>query len=103
MDFQLILKEKSKKKPFQLYQFYTYFGINKAYCFIEQIGGKTFDICCLDEQIKVSDEDIILNEFNYLENDTRSRIVLINAPMTVLINKSKQIYSFIPFSIYENT
>ena len=105
LEFQLILKEEFKiegEAPFPPYQFYIYYGINKAYCFIDNIGKATFDICCLDEQIKVSDDFIILDEFNYLENDARSRIVLINTPITVSINERKNIYSFIPFNMDNN-
>ena len=105
LEFQLIIKEDSKmegESPFPPYHFYTYFGINKAYCFIEHIGRVTFDICCLDEKIKISNRGINLDEFNYLENDTRARIILINAPITVSINERKDLYSFIPFSM-DNT
>ena len=69
IEFQLILKEEFKiieeEAPFQPYQFYIYYGINKAYCFINCIGEATFDICCLDEQIKVSNKGKNLDEFNY--------------------------------------
>jgi len=105
IEFQLILKEEFKfegEAPFPPYQFYIYYGINKAYCFIYNIGTVTFDICCLEEQIKISNRGINLDEFNYLENDARSRIVLINAPITVSINEINGLYQFIPLSMNNN-
>ena len=105
IEFQLLLNENSGE-PFNYlppFQFYVYFGENKAYCFINQISQMTYDICCLDEQIKVNYGDLNLNEFNYLKNDARSRIILINAPSIVSINNSYKINSFIPMSMSNST
>jgi hypothetical protein len=43
-----------------------------------------------------------LTEFNNLENDKRSRIVLINAPSTLKINSTKNLYSYIPLNFSES-
>ena len=38
IDIQLILKEDEKEDEPTSFQFYIYFGINKVYCFINQIS-----------------------------------------------------------------
>ena len=43
-----------------------------------------------------------MTEFNYLENDARSRIVLINVPSTLKINTTKNLYSYIPLNLSES-
>ena len=102
IDFQLILKEDEKEDEPTSFQFYIYFGINKVYCFINQISEVTFDICCLDKKVRVYNRKTELTEFNNLENDTRSRIVLINAPSTLKINSTKRLYSYIPLNFSES-
>lgn len=39
-----------------------------------------------------------MKEFNYLENDKRSRIFLINAPPNIEISNKTYLYSYIPFN-----
>ena len=88
ISFQLILKdtEKIKIKP-ELFHFNVFNGLNIAYCFITFLSEILFDICCLGEKVKVFNKNMELDQFNYLENDTRSRIILINAPQGIRLNK----------------
>ena len=102
IDFQLILKEDENEEGPTSFQIYIYIGINKIYCFINQISQASFDICCLDKKVGVYYGKTELTEFNYLENDTRSRIVLINAPSTIKINSTKNLYSYIPLNLSES-
>ena len=102
IDFQLILKEDENEDGPTCFQIYIYIGINKVYCFINQISQSSFDICCLDKKVRIFYGKTELTEFNYLENDTRSRIVLINAPSTIKINSTKNLYSYIPLNLSEN-
>ena len=76
--------------------------MNKAYCFIDQQWISSYDICCLDKKVRVYYRKTELTEFNNLENDTRSRIVLINAPSTLKINSTKNLYSYIPLNFSES-
>ena len=105
IEFQLLFKEDENKKiiiqPKSFY-FYIFVGKNKAYCFIDHDSENLFDICCLDEKVGVYYKDMELNEFNYLEDDTRSRIILINTPSKVKINNDKKIYTFIPYDLPED-
>ena len=100
IDFELIVKKEKKdikiKKNNFSYKIYIYFGENKIYLFIDQISDASFDICCLDKKINISYENQELNEFTNLVNDTRSRIILINVPTNVLINKIKKLYLYQP-------
>jgi len=50
IDFQLILKEDENEDGPTCFLFYIYIGINKVYCFINQISQASFDICCLDKK-----------------------------------------------------
>ena len=102
IDFQLTLKENEREDDPISFQFYIYFGINKIYCFIDQVSQASFDICCLNKRVGVYYGKTELTEFNYLENDSRSRIVLINAPSTIKINRTKNLYSYIPLNLSEN-
>ena len=102
IDFQLILKEDENEDGPIIFQFYIYIGINKVYCFINQISQASFDICCLDKKVRVDYGKTELTEFNYLENDARSRIVLINVPSTLKINTTKNLYSYIPLNLSES-
>ena len=85
IDFQLILKDDTLENN-PCFNFYVYFGINKAYCFIYNINQMLFDICCIDKNITIYYGKNELKEFNYLENDSRARIVLINSPSILNIN-----------------
>ena len=97
IDFQLILKEKEKiKSTPELFHLSVFNGLNKAYCFITLISEFSFDICCLDEKIEVQYENMKLDQFNYLENDTRTRIILINTPKGIRINNFYKPSSFQP-------
>ena len=101
IDFQLILKDDKNEEiinEFNLIYFHIFIGINKVYCFISQDFGKSFDICCLNEKIRVYYRKMELKEFNYLENDTRARIVLINAPLKIEINNTTDLYSYVPLN-----
>lgn len=97
IDFQLLFKKNINKQS-QCYRIPLYIGINKAYCFIDQQWWSTYDICCLDKRVRIIYDKMELNELNYLENDTRTRIILINASPFVQINGTIYLYSYIPFN-----
>ena len=104
IDFQLILKEEENKDKLQIestecFHLNIFKGINKAYCFISENFDYLFDICCLNEKVNISYKDIEFNEFNELEDDTRSRIVLINVPSKVAINKEKKLLLYTPLGM----
>ena len=104
IDFQLILKEEEKEDKSQIessecFHFPIFLGMNKAYCFISENSDYLFDICCLNEKVRIFYKDKELKEFNDLEDDTRSRIVLINAPSKVTINKEKKLLLYTPLGM----
>ena len=101
IDFQLIQKGNIIKKDL-CFKFHIFRGINKCYCFLDNENGITFDICSIDKNFKISYEQNELNEFNYLENDPRIRIILINSPARLDINNKKQsLFPCIPNDLFE--
>ena len=87
IDFQLILKKEAIEELPPVFHFFLYKGINIVYCFImDDLTNLLFDYCFLDKNATVSYKNIVLKEFNYLENDSRSRIKLINSPPKIKIN-----------------
>ena len=89
VEFKLIPKNNKTEKELVFY-LYIYYGINKVYCFVEEINGLLFDIIFLDNKIDAIDyKGLELKEFNTLENDSRTRFVFINSPSSF---KVKDIY-----------
>ena len=87
IEFQLILKNEKLNYPQSLFKFFIYKGINKVYCFIkDNMTNLLFDFCFFDKNVKFCFESLELKEINYLENDSRARIVLINPPANLFIN-----------------
>ena len=102
VEFKLIPKNNKTEKELSFY-LYIYYGINKVYCFVEEINGLLFDIIFLDDKIDAIDyKGLELKEFNTLENDTRTRFVFINSPSSF---KVKDIYLelkiYIPFELIQ--
>ena len=102
LEFTLIPKNNTVNKELIFY-LYVYFGTNKLYCFLESKSELLYDICFLDKKIIVNYENLELKEINTLENDSRSRIVLINSPYKLKVNNLnldlKLIY--LPSELYE--
>ena len=87
IEFQLISENTQKKYPKPIFKFFIYIGINKVYCFIrDELSNHLFDFCFLDKKVKFEYDDVELKDLNYLENDSRIRIVLINPPSDMNIN-----------------
>ena len=102
VEFKLIPKNNKTEKELVFY-LYIYYGINKVYCFVEEINGLLFDIIFLDNKIDAIDyKGLELKEFNTLENDSRTRFVFINSPSSF---KVKDIYLelkiYIPFELIQ--
>ena len=69
---------------------------------MEEKDGILYDIILLDDKIVLNYEDFELKEINTLENDSRTRIVLINSPSKFKINnKYTDLISYIPISFYK--
>ena len=79
IEFKLISKYKSST-----FNFNVYYGINKAYCFLNMFE---YTIQLYEfyfyKQVKVEYEGGILSETDSFENDSRSRMILINAPSCI--------------------
>ena len=101
LEFKLIPKNNIVDKELTFY-LYVYFGINKVYCFIEEKKGLLYDICFLDNKIILNYENLALKEINTLENDSRTRIVLINSPSLFKINNLDiNLNLYLPIDLYE--
>ena len=101
LEFKLIPKDNIVDKELTFY-LYVYFGINKVYCFIEEKKGILYDICFLDNKIILNYENLALKEINTLENDSRTRIVLINSPSLFKINNLYlNLNLYLPIDLYE--
>ena len=101
LEFKLIPKDNIVDKELTFY-LYVYFGINKVYCFIEEKKGLLYDICFLDNKIILNYENLALKEINTLENDSRTRIVLINSPSLFKINNLDiNLNLYLPIDLYE--
>ena len=103
IEFQLILKNEKGEYPPSVFKFFIYIGINKVYCFIkDDMTNRLFDFCFLDKNVEFNYKSLELKDLNYLENDTRTRIFLINVPSTLKINSKKNLYSYIPLNLSES-
>ena len=83
IEIKLISKFISKK-----FNFNVYYGINKAYCFLS-LFGNSFQLYefYFYKQVKVEYEDGELTETDSFENDSRSRMILINPPNDIIFDK----------------
>ena len=86
IEFQLISKDKNYN-PSLTFKFNAYFGINKAYCFLSTFN-RTLQLYefCFYKQARIKLEEGILAETDSFENDSRSRIILINAPNFITLD-----------------
>ena len=101
IDFQLIKRGNIIKQDL-CFKFHIFKGVNKGYCFLDNEDGITFDICSLDKNFKISYQQNELKEFNYIENDPRVRIILINSPSRLDINNKKQsLFPCVPKELFE--
>ena len=82
---EIKLNSKSKSK---IFNFNAYYGINKAYCFLSAFKH-TFELYefCFYKPIKVKYENIELTETDSFENDSRSRMILINPPKKIIFDE----------------
>ena len=105
IEFQLVLKDEEKEYPQSVFKFFIYIGINKVYCFIkDDMSNQLFDFCLLDNNVKFNYRSMKLGDLNYLENDSRTRIVLINSPSSIKINdKLVSLPLYIPSKLSEYT
>ena len=71
----------------EIFKFNIYYGINKAYCFLDsyKFTIKLFEICFY-KPAKIKYNEELLTETDYFENDSRTRIVLINSPLSLSID-----------------
>lgn len=83
VEIKLISKYDSIK-----FNFNAYYGINKAYCFLSSFKHsiQLYEFYFY-KQIKVKYDDGDLTEMDSFENDSRSRIILINAPNNITFNE----------------
>lgn len=102
IEFKLIFKNEIINNELCFY-LYVYFGINKVYCFLEKNNGLLYDICFLDNKIvSLNRGELELKEFNNLENDSRTRIVLINSPSKFKINNiDLKLNLYIPIHLHK--
>ena len=84
IEIKLISKYKSIK-----FNFNVYYGINKAYCFHSLFENSTqlYEFYFYN-QIKVEYKDGKLTETDSFENDSRSRMILINAPPNIKLDEN---------------
>ena len=71
-----------------IFNFNAYYGINKAYCFLSPFKH-TFELYELYfyKPIKVKYKNIELTETDSFENDSRSRMILINPPKNIIFDE----------------
>ena len=71
-----------------IFNFNAYYGINKAYCFLSPVKH-TFELYELYfyKPIKVKYKNIELTETDSFENDSRSRMILINPPKNIIFDE----------------
>ena len=83
VEIKLISKYDSIK-----FNFNAYYGINKAYCFLSSFKHsiQLYEFYFY-KQVKVKYDDGDLTEMDSFENDSRSRIILINAPNNITFNE----------------
>ena len=103
VEFKLIPKDNKIEKELVFY-LYIYFGLNKVYCFVEEINGLLFDIIFLDNKINaINYRGLELKEFNTLENDTRTRFVFINSPSSFKVKDIPlKLERYIPLKLITN-
>ena len=93
IEFILQSKKIDKKDEYQqyIYRFSIYNGINKAYLFLMKYSHMLYELC-FKENHKVLYDNIILDDTDFFDIDSRRRMVIINAPYLMKIEGS---YKFI--------
>ena len=89
----------------KIFKFNIYYGINKAYCFLDIIKFtlELFEICFY-KPAKIKYNEEFLTETDSFENDSRTRIVLINSPLILTIDDALfRLEKFIPEGCNENS
>ena len=81
VEFKLLSK---KDDNYFIYKFNLYYGVNRAYCFLINYTKFLFELC-FRENKNVIFRDLILKETDYFDNDSRRRMILINAPIATNI------------------
>ena len=70
--------------------------------FFRRKKGLLYDICFLDNKIILNYDILDLKEINTFENDSRTRIVLINSPSIFKINYlGVNLNLYLPIDLYE--
>ena len=93
IDFQLFPKDINCQT--YTYRFHVYYGVNKAYLFLLKYTQILYEIC-FKEQEKVVYDNIILDKIDSFDNDSRRRMIIINAPFQTKIEGCrKYIYEYI--------
>ena len=71
----------------EIYKFNVYYGINKAYCFLD-LKKCTFNLyeICFYKPVQIKYNEELLTEKDSFDNDSRSRIILINSPNSLYFN-----------------
>ena len=95
---QFKLKRDAEPSLTLIFKFNIYYGINKAYCFLDLIDFtfELYEICFYKPvEIKYKKESLI--ETDSFEDDSRTRIILINSPKSLCFNNT--IYSLDKFKI----
>ena len=82
-----------------IYKFNLYYGANKAYCFLIPYTKYLFELYFKDSK-NVQYKDLLLKETDYFDNDSRRRMILINAPILMSIEGSyAYLHEYIPIKI----
>ena len=87
---QFKLKRDTEPSLILIFKFNVYYGINKAYCFLDLMDFtlKLYEICFY-KQVEIKYENEILKETDSFEDDSRTRIILINSPESLLLNNTE--------------
>ena len=95
IDFELTSRTQSQNIKFK---FNAYYGTNRAYCFLSSFKhtNQLYEFYFY-EPIKVMCEDIELKETDSFDDDSRTRMILINPPNNIIFNKIP--YNTAKFSI----
>ena len=95
---EFILCGKNNKDNY-IYKFNLYYGVNKAYCFLIGYTKYLFELY-FKENKSVQYGNLVLKTTDYFDNDSRRRMILINAPMLMSIVGSYQyLHEYIPIKI----
>ena len=86
---QFKLKRDTEPSLTLLFKFNVYYGINKAYCFLDPMPftSELYEICFY-KKVVIKYEKEILIETDSFEDDSRTRIILINSPRSLFFNNT---------------